>query len=419
VTGVDPAARSDLAALAEPPSLDGVRVVDLTQFEAGTACTQMLAWLGAEVIKIEQPGRGEQGRGASADRPGQDSPYFLMLNANKSSVTINLRTDEGRELMRRLVEESDVMIENFAPGTIERLGYGYDEVRAWNPRIVYAQIKGFPPGSRHAGYLAFDPIAQAAGGIMSVTGNEGEPPLKPGPTFGDTGTGLHVCIGILAALLQRERTGVGQHVEVSMQEAMTNFLRIAYARQLMTGRAGVRVGNKSQLAVSAPSAIYPCHPGGPDDYCFIYTSRAGNEHWERLLRIIGREDLIGDERFATPELRCEHEDEVDAVLSEWTRRHTKEEVMERIGSERVPVGAVLNTLDLSEDLYLRERETFVEVEHPLRGPFVMPGNPIKMSGSRVPVRAAPLLGSDTERVLDGLLGIDEDERARLAGEGVI
>jgi formyl-CoA transferase len=400
-------------------ALSGVRIVDLTQFEAGTACTQMLAWLGADVIKIEPPGRGEQGRGASVDRPGQDAPYFLVLNANKRSVTVNLRTDQGRDIIRRLVEQSDVMIENFAPGTIERLGYAYETVREWNPRIVYAQIKGFPPGSRHEKFLAFDPVAQASGGIMSVTGYEGDVPLKPGPTFADTGTGLHAALGILAALMQRQQTGEGQLVEVSMQEAMTNFLRICYARQLMTGEASERVGNKSQLAMSAPSSVYPCAPGGPNDYVFIYTSRAGNDHWERLLRIIGREDLIGDDRYDSPEKRCRHESEVDALISGWTSRHSKDEVMDIIGSERVPVGAVRSTRDLSDDPYLRERGTFVELDHPARGPFVMPGNPIKMSASDVAVEAAPLLGAHNEQVLGELLGMGPQELAELARAGVI
>lgn len=405
--------------MSDGPALTGVRVLDLTQFESGTACTQALAWLGADVIKIERPGRGEQGRGASTDVPGQDSFYFLLLNANKRSVTLNLQHEDGKALFTRLLGEADVMIENFAPGAIERLGFGYDTVREINPRIVYAQIKGFAPDGPYANFLAFDPIAQAAGGIMSLTGAADGPPVKPGPTVGDTGTGLHACIGILAALYEREQTGLGQRVEVAMQDAMVNFCRIAYARQLMTGRAAERVGNKSPLGYSAPSDIYPCSPGGPGDYCFIYTSRAGNHHWDRLLEVIGRSDLLGDARFATPELRLENQEAVDEIIVPWTSARTKQDVMEIFGRAGVPAGAVFDTMDLSTDPHLRARGVFAEVDHPHRGRFVMPGWPVKMSRSEVEVVAAPLLGASNEEVYSELLGLDGAELERLGGAGAI
>jgi formyl-CoA transferase len=410
---------TDDQALPPGAALAGVRVLDLTQFESGTACTQALAWLGADVIKIERPGRGEQGRAASSDVPGQDSYYFLLLNANKRSVTLNLQSTEGKDLFTRLLEESDVMVENFAPGAIERLGFSYEQVRAINPRIVYAQIKGFAPDGPYRNFLAFDPVAQAAGGIMSITGFPGEPPLKPGPTFGDTGTGLHACIGIIAALYQRGITGTGQRVEVAMQDAMTNFCRIAYARQLMTGHAAERFGNKSPLGFSAPCDIYPCAPGGDDDYCFIYTSRAANHHWERLLDVVGRNDLQGDLRFASPELRLENQEAVDEAIVPWTKTHTKQDVMEILGKAGVPAGAVFSTMDLATDEHLRRRKIFVEVDHPDRGTFVMPGWPVKMSESEVEVEAPPLLGISNEEVYCGLLGVEEERFDRLLAEGVI
>jgi formyl-CoA transferase len=400
-------------------ALAHLRVLDCSRVLAGPWAGQILADFGAEVIKVERPGSGEQGRAASSDDPDKDSHYFLLLNANKKSVTLDLREDAGRELFWDLIRKADVMVENFAPGAIERLGLGYEEVREVNPRIVYTQIKGFPTGGRYANYLAFDPIAQAASGIMSLTGEPDGPPIKPGPTFGDTGAGLHACIGILAALEQRRRTGVGQRVEVSMQEAMINFCRIAYARQLMTGRACERVGNKSPLGASAPSDVYPCSPGGPDDYCFIYTSRAGNKHWDRLIEVMGRQDLAGDPRFETPELRRENNDEVDEIIAEWTRKHTKYELMELLGDAQIPGGAVLDTMELSEDEELRERETFVEVDHPDRGRFVMPGWPVKMSDSRVPVVAAPLLGADNDAVYGELLGNDEARLEELREKEII
>src|SRR5690606_60686 len=221
-------------------ALSGIRVVDLTQFESGPVCTEILAWLGADVFKIEEPTRGEQSRGASTDEEGKDSPYFLLVNANKQSVTCNLKHEDGKAVLRDLIRHSDVFIENFGPGVIERLGFGYDEVSAINPRIVYAQIKGFAPDGAYAHYLSFDMIAQAVGGAMSITGHPDGPPLKSNATIGDTGTGLHTAIGVLAALNQRHRTGRGQRIEVAMQEVVANFCRIAFASNALHGKAAPR-----------------------------------------------------------------------------------------------------------------------------------------------------------------------------------
>src|SRR5580765_2739373 len=229
-------------------ALEDVKVLDLTQFEAGTSCTEALAWLGANVIKVENPKGGDQGRGASTDTPGVDSHYFMLLNANKRSVTLNLGSERGRQIFTEMLKKADVMIENFAPGAIERLGFGYDVVQKINPRIVYAQIKGFAPDGPFAKYLAFDPIAQAAGGGLSVTGEAGGRPLKPGLNVGDTGAGLHCTIGILAALCQRQSTNLGQRIEVSMQDAVINFGRIAYAAQALFNQPAPRTGNQSIIA---------------------------------------------------------------------------------------------------------------------------------------------------------------------------
>ncbi|HLH70829.1 MAG TPA: CoA transferase [Candidatus Dormibacteraeota bacterium] len=400
-------------------ALEGVRVIDLTQFEAGTSCTETLAWLGADVIKVERPGTGEQGRHASADVPGVDSWYFLVLNANKRSVTLNLRCAEGRRLLERLLATGDVMVENFAPGVIERLGFGYERVRAINPRLIYVQIKGFASNGPYGSYLAFDPIAQAAGGAVSLTGERWGPPLKPGPTIGDTGTGLHAAIGVLAALHQRQRTGTGQRIEVAMQDAVVNYCRISFSRQLLSGRPGERWGNQSQLGLTAPSNVYPCRPGGPNDYVFIYTTRAGNHHWERLLDAIGRPELKDDERFADPERRARHRAEVDAVISAWTRERDKREAMRILGEAGVPCSAVFDTLELTEDPDLNRREVIVTVDHPARGRFKMPGWPVRMERSHVPVRAAPLLGEHNQEVYTELLGLDAQELERLAADGVI
>jgi formyl-CoA transferase len=400
-------------------ALSGVRVIDLTQFEAGPSCTQCLAWLGAEVIKIERPGTGEQGRNATADQPGLDSWAYLLLNANKRSVTLNLHAAEGKSVLYRLLAQADVMVENFAPGTIERLGLDYESVRATNPRLVYAQVKGFGPGGAYADILAFDPIAQATGGVLSLTGEPDGRPLKPGANFGDSGAGLHLVVGILAALIQRGRTGEGQRVEVAMQETMINFCRMAYSGQLMLGHVPQRVGNGSLLARSAPSDAYPCAPGGPNDYCFIYTSRADNRHWQRLLAAVGRPDLSDDPRFASPELRIQNTAAVDEIITAWTTRHTKREAMDILGQAGVPAGAVFDIGELADDEFLLERGAFVDVKHPRRGMFRMPGWPVHMSASHVPVQAPALLGADTRDVLQDVLGMSDEEVNRLAADGVV
>jgi formyl-CoA transferase len=404
--------------MAQQTALADIKVLDLTQFEAGTSCTEALAWLGADIIKVENPEGGDQGRNASTDQEGMDSPYFMLLNANKRSITLNLRSQHGRELFTEMLKKADVMIENFAPGAIERLGFGYDVVREINPRVIYAQIKGFGKGP-YENYVSFDMIAQSVGGSLSLTGTPETEPLKPGPTIGDTGTGLHCAIGILAAIHQRERTGYGQHIQVAMQDAVINFSRIAFARQSATGTAAVRSGNRSALGTTAPSGLYPCKGGGLNDYCFIYTSRAGNRHWDRLLQAIGREDLIGDERFNSPQKRWTNHDEVDRLLTEFTQSRSKQEVMQTLGDAGVPAGAVYDTLEITQDPALQQREMIVTVEHPKRGKFTLPGWPVKMSESYVGVDRAPLLGEHNAEIYAEWLGLSEQDLENLKAQGTI
>ncbi len=400
-------------------ALSGIRVIDLTQFEAGTSATQILAWLGADVIKVENPDGGEQGRRASSDQPGLDSHYFMMLNANKRSITLNLKSARGKSILRDLIKQADVFIENFAPGAIERLGFPYDEVSALNPKMVYAQIKGFGTGSPFADFLSFDMIGQATGGIMSITGEPNGRPLKPGPTLGDTGAGLHCVIGILAALIQRKATGHGQRVEVAMQDAMINFCRVAFAAQALHERACPRTGNQIVLGTNAPSDVYPCRGGGPNDYCYIYTSRANNTHWHRLLSVIGREDLNDDTRFSTPQSRVQNVSDVNAMISAWTIQHSKHDVMSILGKAGVPAGAVLDTKELSDDPSLRDRGMFVTVEHPERGPVLMPGFPVRMSETDVQLTASPVLGADNDEIYRGWLGFNEHDLHTLRAVGVV
>jgi formyl-CoA transferase len=408
------------AAAPSAPALAGVRVIDLTQFEAGTSCTEALAWLGADVIKVEQPGSGDQGRQLATDQPGVDSYYFMLLNANKRSVTCNLKEERGKALLRALIEQGDVFIENFAPGAIDRLGFGYDTVARINPRIIYAQIKGFPSEGPYGEFLSFDMIAQAAGGAFSLTGEPDGPPLKPGPNVGDTGTGMHAAIGILAALFQRQRTGRGQRVEVAMQEAVINYTRVAYMSQPVTGRPPERRGSGAARGVAAPSGVFRCKGDGPNDYCYIHASRGGGGgHFHRLLCAIGKEELMTDARFATNDNRTAHAAELHAIIEEWTSQRTKQDVMEILGRVGVPTGAVYDTLELQNDPFLRTRGTFTTVQHPVRGEFTMPGWPVKMSGSAVPVQSAPLLGQDNAAVYGELLGCTTDQLDDLRRSAVI
>ena len=400
-------------------ALAGVRVIDLTQFEAGTSCTESLAWLGADVIKVEEPKQGDQGRRLSTEEPGVDSVYFLLFNANKRSVTLNLKDERGKQMLRELIKHGDVFIENFAPGAIERLGFGWDEVHKLNPRIIMAQIKGFAQEGPYGKFLSFDMIAQATGGSMATTGEPDGLPLKPGSNAGDTGTGVHTAMGILAALYQRQMTGEGQRIEVAMQEAVINLCRVTYSAYARLGKAPPRNGARSVSGTSAPSGVYPCKGGGPNDYVYIHTSGTNNQHWDRLLALMGREDLKDDPRFATGATRFQHRDEVDEVLAAWTRDHDKKEIMELVGQAGVPCGAIYDNHELYNDAFLRERGMFVEVDHPQRGKFVIPGWPVKMSGSSVPVKAAPLLGQHNQEVYGELLGLDPGKVEQLRAEGVI
>ncbi len=399
--------------------LDGVRVLDLTQFEAGPSCTEALAWLGAEVVKVENPKGGDPGRSSFRGKPGQDSWYFLLFNANKKSIAIDLKSPSGLALVRDLARRADVLVENFAPGAVERLGLGYEEVREINPAIIYAQVKGFGAGSPHERGLAFDMIAQASGGLMSITGEPDGPPLKPGTTLGDTGTGMLLAISILGALYRRKTTGEGERLELAMQDAMLHYIRVAFAATAVNGRPAQRNGAKLLSGQNAPSGVYPCKPGGANDYVYVYTSRANPAHWQRLLEVIGRTDLIGDPRFETPGARAEHEEEVDAVIAAWTRRHDKHEAMRRLSAVGVPAGAVLDTLELQNDPDFERRGIMQVMRHPACGDFKMPVWPVRHGGATLPVAPAPLLGEHNAAVLGDWLGLSADELAKLRQDGVI
>lgn len=400
-------------------ALNGIRIVDLTQFEAGPSCTEALAWLGAEVVKVENPKGGDPGRLASSEDGKTDSFYFLVFNANKKSITCNLKTPEGIDIVKQLVKKADVFIENFAPGAIQRLGLGYDVIKEINPSIIYAQVKGFAQGSPYEKFLSFDMIAQATGGIMSITGEADGMPLKPGPTLGDTGTGMLLAISILGALYQRRDTGKGQHIQVAMQDAMLQYSRIAYSTMAATGKAAGRAGAGTITGGNAPMGLYPCKPGGPNDYVYLYVTRANNSHWHRLLKVIGREELIDDARFDSPKKRAALKPEIDAMVVPWTKSRTKQEAMQAIGAAGIPCGAVYDTMELFNQPNFEERGIFQHIDHPTRGDFKMASWPVKMSGNSVKVQPAPLLGHDNEQVLTEWLGMSAGDVKKLKEDGTI
>jgi formyl-CoA transferase len=401
--------------------LEGVRIVDFTQFEAGPSCTESLAWLGAEVVKIENPLTGDPGRRlAGPGAPDKDPWYFHQFNANKKSLTVNLKSPRGLEIVKALLAKADVTIENMAPGTIERLGLGYDEVKKINPGIIYCQVKGFGTGSPYEKNLAFDMIAQAAGGPTSVTGEAGQAPVKPGPSFGDTGTGMLMAISILGALYKRSKTGQGRRLQVAMQDAMIHYMRVPFSRTQASGKAPPRGGSaRSQPGGLVPSALYPCKPGGPNDYVYVFCSRANPEHWQRLLKVMGREDLKGDERYETQNARSQRAAEVDEIISAWTRERSKEEAMKLIGEASVPAGAVFDTAELMADPSLAERGIIQTFEHPTTGAVKMPAWPVRFDGSPAKVKPSPLLGQHSAEVLTGWLGMSEAEVAGLKADGIL
>ncbi|MYE54090.1 MAG: formyl-CoA transferase [Chloroflexi bacterium] len=393
--------------------LEGVRILDLTQVQAGPSCTQLLAWLGADVIKVEEPDVGDRTRHERATEPGLDSFYYLVFNSNKRSLTLNLKSEEGCHIFRRLVGLSDVVVENYGPGRMDRFGLGYDVLQEANSRIVYATIKGFGTYGPNSNIKSFEHIAQAMGGAMSANGEAGGEPIFVAPGVGDSGTGLHCAIGILAALRQRDNTGQSQRVEVSMQDAVVNLMRIRMLDTLADGKPLARMGNRIW---DAPSMIFPCQPGGPDDYIGLVLS---GDSWDTILAVAGRAELIGDERYATHEARCKHAAEVEEIISGWTRTITKREAMDSLVPLGVACGMVQDTSEVLDDEHLRAREMVVEMDDAKRGEYIALGNPIKIASNDVGVERPPLLGEHASEVLESLLGLDGSEVARLREGGVI
>src|SRR5215471_4803782 len=395
-------------------ALEGIRIIDMTHNQAGPACAQILGFLGADVIKLEEPKGGDIARRNMRDRPESDSLFFLLFNANKRSLTLNLKTGRGKELFKQVIAQSDVLLENFGPGALDRLGLGWKVLSEINPRLIYATIKGFGTYGPYRDFKSYEPIAQAMGGAMSITGFPENPPTFVVPAIGDSGTGMHMAIGILAALQQRHHSGRGQHVEVSMQDAVVNLIRVSLRDHQRFGEAMPRRGN--QMGRGIPSTTYPCAPGGPNDYAFI---TAQQQMWPAFTKAIGRPELADDPRFATEDARWENRAALNTIIEEWTWTRSKHEVMRILGEAGVPCGACQDTGEVLADPHLEAREMILGIDYPTRGAYKTVGCPVKLSDSPAEVTRPPLLGEHTAALLGELCGISADEVRRLREDGVV
>ena len=405
-------------------ALEGVRVLDMTHVQSGPSCTQILAWLGADVVKLEAVS-GDITRKQLRDLPDVDSLYFTMLNCNKRSITLNMKSDRGKELFTELLGKFDILAENFGPGAVDRMGFSWEKLQEINPRLIYASIKGFGDGP-YTHFKAYEVVAQAMGGSMSTTGMEDGPPLATGSQIGDSGTGIHTVAGILAALFQRERTGRGQRVTVAMQHAVLNLCRVKLRDQqrLAHGPLGEypnrefgdtvpRSGNAS--GGGQPGWAVKCAPGGPNDYIYVIVQPVG---WEPIAKLIGRPELVDDPDWNTPEARLSKLDKMFQMIEDWSIDHSKWEVLAKLNAHNIPCGPILSTKEIIEDTSLAENEIVVKVDHPERGEFATVGMPIKLSDSPADVQRSPLLGEHNNDIY-GELGLGDKELAELKANGVI
>jgi formyl-CoA transferase len=388
-------------------ALDGMRILDLSQYEAGPSCTQALAWLGADVVKIERPGVGDPGR--SIGMPD----YFMMWNSNKRSVELDLQSDEGRKTLLKMLPKYDVIVENFGPGVIAKLRLDYDSIKEIHPSVIFASVKGFGSFGPYADYKCFDMVAQAAAGAFSVTGESDGPPMRPGTTIGDSGTGTQLAMAILAAYVHLLKTGEGQQVELSMQEGVTYYMRTMMS-MAQSGEAVVaRQGNGRDPL----STMYPCSPGGPND--FIFLMAITHRMWEALCLTMSREDLLTDPRFLSPGDRLKNAEVLRHEISVWTTQYDKKEAMRRLAEAGVPVSAVMDTVDVYSDPNLIARDFIKEVKTLSGQTLRMPGCPARLSKSDVSLKAAVPLGTHTKEVLMQDLGLDEDQFSELEKSGVL
>ena len=410
-------------------ALEGVRILDMTHVQSGPTCTQLLAWFGADVIKVERPGVGDATRGQLRDIPDVDSLYFTMLNHNKRSITLNTKSVEGKNIFTRLIEECDVMVENFAPGALDRMGFTWERIQEINPRMIYASVKGFGPGP-YEDCKVYENVAQCTGGGASTTGFDGGPPTVTGAQIGDSGTGLHLALGIAAALFQRVTSGRGQRVECAMQDGVLNLCRVKLRDQQRLahgplteypqypngtfGEATPRAGNASGGGQPGWGVRCKGWETDPDAYTYVIAQAAA---FEGLARTIGHEDWLDDPEWNTPKGRLSKLEKMFEEIEKWTMTKSKFEVMEILNPLNVPCGPVLSMKELAEEESLRASGTVVEIDHPTRGKYVSVGNPIKLSDSTTAVERSPLLGEHTDQILSEVLGMDsaDIEAARSVG----
>ena len=416
----------------EAKALAGVKILDMTHVQSGPTCTQLLAWFGADVIKVERPGVGDATRGQLRDVPGEDSLYFTMLNSNKRSITLNPKNEEGAKIFTKLIEECDVMVENFAPGALDRMGFSWERIQEINPRMIYASVKGFGPGA-YEDCKVYENVAQCAGGSASTTGMLGDVPLVTGAQIGDSGTGLHLALGIVTALFQRTHSGKGQRVETAMQDSVLNLCRVKLRDQqrldhgplkeysqhgegIPFGEATPRAGNDS--GGGQPGRILKCKgwETDPNAYTYFITQAAV---WGKVCTVIGKPEWIEEERFKSPEARLPHLNEIFSTIESWTMTKTKFEVMDICNPLDIPVGPILSMKEIAEEPSLRNTGTVVEVDHPGRGKYLTVGNPIKLSDSPADVKRSPLLGEHTDEILKEYCNISEDDIKSLRDSGAI
>ncbi|WP_420347888.1 formyl-CoA transferase [Pelagibius sp.] len=403
-------------------ALEGVRILDFTHVQSGPTCTQLLAWFGADVIKVERPGVGDATRGQLRDIPDVDSLYFTMLNHNKRSITLNTKSEKGKEVLTKLVQSCDVLVENFAPGALDRMGFGWDQVQKINPRMIYASVKGFGPGP-YEDCKVYENVAQCTGGAASTTGFLDGPPTVTGAQIGDSGTGLHLALGIVTALFHREKSGKGQRVLAAMQDGVLNLCRVKlrdqqrlehgplkeysqFGQGIPFGEATPRAGNDS--GGGQPGWIVKCKgwETDPNAYVYFITQAAV---WGNICDLIGKPEWKEDPGYAKPEARLDKIPQIFETIEGWTKTKTKFEVMEACNPLNIPCGPILSMKELAEEPSLRETGTIVEVDHPTRGKYLTVGNPVKLSDSPAEVTRSPLLGEHTNEILGQVLGLSEDE----------
>ena len=413
-------------------AIKGVKVLDMTHVKSGPTCTQLLAWFGADVVKVERPGVGDATRGQLRDVPEADSLYFTMLNSNKRSITLNPKKPEGAKIFTQLIEECDVMVENFAPGALDRMGFSWEKIQEINPRMIYASVKGFGPG-KYEECKVYENVAQCAGGSASTTGALGDVPMVTGAQIGDSGTGLHLALGIVTALFHREKSGKGQRVSAAMQDGVLNLCRVKlrdqqrlekgplkeysqFGENIPFGDATPRAGNDS--GGGQPGRILKCKgwEEDPNAYTYFITQAAV---WEKVCDVIGKPEWKDDENYSTPAARLPKLNDIFDTIEAWTKTKTKFEVMDICNPLDIPVGPILSLKEIAEDQGLRDTGTVVEVDHPVRGKYLTVGNPIKLSDSPAVVKRSPLLGEHTEEILKEFCNMTDEEISAVKEAGAV